>query len=216
MGYTDLGDSIEDMKMRAEHRAFNFPFLYDGETQEATTKFGPTATPHVFVFDQARTLRYQGRIDSSPREVYAKVADTRKRDRRRARRRHGAGREDADRRLLDQVAGEDGVARRRAGRDQEGAGDARRRSTPPASRRWSRTPTAARRAWSTSGRRGARRAPRSSPTCRRRGGCTASARSSWSRSPSTSPTRRPASASSSRRSTRPRRTCCSGRSIPTS
>jgi peroxiredoxin len=77
MGYTDLGDSIEDMKTRAEHRAFNFPFLYDGETQAATTKYGPVATPHVFVFDQARTLRYQGRIDSSPREAYAKVADTR-------------------------------------------------------------------------------------------------------------------------------------------
>jgi peroxiredoxin len=77
MGYTDLGDSIDDMKTRAAHRAFNFPFLYDGETQDATTKYGPVATPHVFVFDGARTLRYQGRIDSSPREVYAKVADTR-------------------------------------------------------------------------------------------------------------------------------------------
>jgi peroxiredoxin len=78
MGYTDLGDSIDDMKTRAEHRAFNFPFLYDGEAQDATTKYGPVATPHVFVFDAARTLRYQGRIDSSPREVYAKVADTRR------------------------------------------------------------------------------------------------------------------------------------------
>jgi peroxiredoxin len=77
MGYTDLGDSIEDMKTRAEHRAFNFPFLYDGETQEATAKYGPTATPHVFVFDRDRKLRYQGRVDSSPREVYAKVPDTR-------------------------------------------------------------------------------------------------------------------------------------------
>jgi peroxiredoxin len=77
MGYTDLGDSIEDMKTRAEHRAFNFPFLYDGETQEATAKYGPVATPHAFVFDRERTLRYQGRIDSSPREAYAKVADAR-------------------------------------------------------------------------------------------------------------------------------------------
>src|SRR4029453_16164498 len=33
--------------------------------------------PHVFVFDKDRKLRYQGRVDSSPREVYAKVADTR-------------------------------------------------------------------------------------------------------------------------------------------
>ena len=77
MGYTDLGDSLEDMKLRAAHRTFAFPFLYDGETQEATAKYGPTATPHVFVFDAARKLRYQGRIDSSPREAYAKVADTR-------------------------------------------------------------------------------------------------------------------------------------------
>jgi thiol-disulfide isomerase/thioredoxin len=77
MGYTDLGDSLEDMKVRAAHRSFAFPFLYDGETQETTAKYGPTATPHVFIFDQARKLRYQGRIDSSPREAYAKVADAR-------------------------------------------------------------------------------------------------------------------------------------------
>lgn len=77
MGYTDLGDSLEDMKLRAAHRRFGFAFLYDGERQEASAKYGPTATPHVFVFDRARKLRYQGRIDSSPREAYAKVADAR-------------------------------------------------------------------------------------------------------------------------------------------
>src|SRR5436190_9684371 len=77
MGYTDLGDSLEDMKVRAAHRAFNFPFLYDGETQSISRKYGPVSTPHVFVFDAARTLRYQGRIDSNPREAYAKVPDAR-------------------------------------------------------------------------------------------------------------------------------------------
>lgn len=77
MGYTDLGDSLEDMKIRAEHRAFNFPFVYDGETQETSAKYGPVATPHAFVFDQARTLKYQGRIDNNPRENLAKVADAR-------------------------------------------------------------------------------------------------------------------------------------------
>lgn len=77
MGYTDLGDSLADMKLRAAHREFNFPFLYDGETQVVSAQYGPTATPHVFVFDAARKLRYQGRIDSSPREAYAKVADAR-------------------------------------------------------------------------------------------------------------------------------------------
>ena len=77
MGYTDLGDSLDDMKERAKHRAFNFPFLFDGETQEASRLYGPTATPHVFVFDGDRKLRYQGRVDSNPREAYAKVPDAR-------------------------------------------------------------------------------------------------------------------------------------------
>ena len=77
MGYTDLGDSLEDMKIRAEHRKFNFPFLYDGETQSVSRAYGPVATPHAFVFDAERKLRYHGRIDSNPREAYAKVPDAR-------------------------------------------------------------------------------------------------------------------------------------------
>jgi thiol-disulfide isomerase/thioredoxin len=77
MGYTDLGDSLDDMKVRAKFRQFNFPFLYDGETQEVARRYGPVATPHVFVFDQQRLLRYQGRVDSNPREQYAKVPDAR-------------------------------------------------------------------------------------------------------------------------------------------
>jgi peroxiredoxin len=77
MGYTDLGDSVEDMKIRADYRKFNFPFLYDGETQEISKLYGPVATPHAFVFDEQRKLRYQGRIDSNPREAYAKVPDGR-------------------------------------------------------------------------------------------------------------------------------------------
>jgi peroxiredoxin len=77
MGYTDLGDSLEEMKIRAEFRRFNFPFLYDGETQGVSRTYGPVATPHVFVFDRERRLKYQGRVDSNPREAYAKSADAR-------------------------------------------------------------------------------------------------------------------------------------------
>jgi len=77
MGYTDLGDSLAEMKIRAEYRRFNFPFLYDGETQEVARQYGPVATPHVFVFDRELKLRYQGRVDSNPREAYAKVPDAR-------------------------------------------------------------------------------------------------------------------------------------------
>jgi len=63
LGYSDVGDSFEDMKVRAKDRRFNFPYLYDGETEITSNKYGPTATPHIFIFDKTRKLRYNGRID---------------------------------------------------------------------------------------------------------------------------------------------------------
>ncbi|MFN3761479.1 MAG: redoxin domain-containing protein [Algoriphagus aquaeductus] len=64
LGYTDLGDFHEEMKIRAEAKGYNFPYLYDGDTHEFSTAYGPTATPHVFVFDKSRKLAYSGRIDA--------------------------------------------------------------------------------------------------------------------------------------------------------
>ena len=63
LGYSDLGDSLEDMKLRAEDANFEFPYLYDGETQSVSRAFGAKATPHAFLFDADRKLRYAGRID---------------------------------------------------------------------------------------------------------------------------------------------------------
>ncbi len=63
LGYSDVGDSFEEMKFRAKDRKFNFPYLYDGETEIASRKYGPVATPHIFIFDKDRKLRYNGRID---------------------------------------------------------------------------------------------------------------------------------------------------------
>ena len=77
MGYTDLGDSFEDMKVRAEFRQFNFPYLYDGETQKVSTAYGPSATPHLFIFDADRKLRYQGRVDNNVRENLVTKHDAR-------------------------------------------------------------------------------------------------------------------------------------------
>jgi peroxiredoxin len=65
LGYTDLGDSFEDMKVRAKDQKFAFPYLYDGDKQDAAKAFGALATPHVFLFDKERKLRYAGRIDDS-------------------------------------------------------------------------------------------------------------------------------------------------------
>lgn len=77
MAYTDLGDTFEEMKERAAHHHFNFPYTDDGPTQSVVEKFGAAATPHVFIFDRSRHLRFQGRIDDSEREDYATQHDTR-------------------------------------------------------------------------------------------------------------------------------------------
>lgn len=78
LGYTDVGDSLDDMKIRAKDRKFNFPYLYDGDKQEVSKVYGPVSTPHVFVFDKERTLRYVGRVDDSERDPNkVKSADTR-------------------------------------------------------------------------------------------------------------------------------------------
>jgi peroxiredoxin len=63
LGYTDMGDSFEEMKIRAKEKKFNFPYLYDGDHETLAKAYGPIATPHVFIFDKERKLRYQGRID---------------------------------------------------------------------------------------------------------------------------------------------------------
>ncbi len=63
LGYSDVGDSFDEMKVRAKDKHFNFPYLYDGDTEIASEKYGPVSTPHIFIFDKDRKLRYQGRID---------------------------------------------------------------------------------------------------------------------------------------------------------
>jgi len=65
LGYTDLSDSFEEMKLRAKEKKFAFPYLYDGDTQKTALAYGALATPHVFIFDRERRLRYTGRIDDS-------------------------------------------------------------------------------------------------------------------------------------------------------
>jgi thiol-disulfide isomerase/thioredoxin len=77
LGYTELGDSFDEMKTRAKASAFNFPYLYDGDTEAVARAYGPAVTPHAFVFDSARKLRYVGRIDDSEREPLVKKQDLR-------------------------------------------------------------------------------------------------------------------------------------------
>jgi thiol-disulfide isomerase/thioredoxin len=65
LGYSDMGDSFEEMKLRAAERKFNFPYLCDGQTQSVSLKYGPVSTPHAFVFDKERKLQYTGAIDNN-------------------------------------------------------------------------------------------------------------------------------------------------------
>ncbi|MCF2492674.1 redoxin domain-containing protein [Dyadobacter chenhuakuii] len=80
LGYTDLSDTYDEMKVRAKDMAYNFPYLYDGDDQKTALAYGPVATPHIFIFDKARKLQYHGRIDDvekptgTPKNLDAKNA----------------------------------------------------------------------------------------------------------------------------------------------
>jgi peroxiredoxin len=73
----DTSDSLDEMKIRVGYKHLRYPYLYDGETQAVARALGPQATPHVFVFDKDRKLRYQGRFDNSYRVELVKSEDAR-------------------------------------------------------------------------------------------------------------------------------------------
>jgi len=76
-GYTDLNDSYEEMQIRAKDKGYNFPYLYDGDNQAVAITYGPVATPHAYVFDGLRKLRYIGRLDSLEKPGKAHAEDLR-------------------------------------------------------------------------------------------------------------------------------------------
>jgi len=77
LGYTDLGDTYEEMIIRAKEKKYNFPYLYDSDDQKTALAYGPVATPHAFVFDSARKLKYEGRIDAKEKPGSGKGEDLR-------------------------------------------------------------------------------------------------------------------------------------------
>ena len=77
LGYSDMSDSFEEMKIRAKDMGYNFPYLYDGDNQRVSLAYGPARTPHVFIFDRQRKLRYVGRIDDSEKPKLVKSQDAR-------------------------------------------------------------------------------------------------------------------------------------------
>ena len=67
-------DSYEKMIERSREKGFNFQYLRD-ETQDIAHKYGAICTPHVFAFDQQRTLQYKGRIDDNRNPAEVKTHD---------------------------------------------------------------------------------------------------------------------------------------------
>ena len=65
LGYSKYNDSYEEMKLYAKDRGFTFPYLYDGDRQQTAKAYGCLCTPHAFLFDRDRRLRYMGRVDDS-------------------------------------------------------------------------------------------------------------------------------------------------------
>jgi len=76
-GYSDLDDTYASMIIRAKDKKFNFPYLYDGDNEVASIRYGPTATPHAFVFSKERKLVYSGRLDALEKPGTANAEDLR-------------------------------------------------------------------------------------------------------------------------------------------
>ena len=58
-------DSFDNMKVRAKQKGFPYPYVYDA-SQDVALAYGALRTPHFYVFDQSRRLRYTGRMDNNP------------------------------------------------------------------------------------------------------------------------------------------------------
>lgn len=59
-------DDFANMKSHAAEKGFPWPYLRD-DSQDVALAYGALRTPHYYVFDADRKLRYTGRMDDNPR-----------------------------------------------------------------------------------------------------------------------------------------------------
>jgi peroxiredoxin len=52
------------MKAQAKEKAYPFPYCKDA-SQDVAKAYGALCTPHCFVFDRHRVLKYKGRVDDN-------------------------------------------------------------------------------------------------------------------------------------------------------
>ena len=63
-------DSFDEMKKRAKSKGFKFPYLFD-EGQKIYPQYGATRTPHVFLLNAQRVVKYIVAIDDNPNDASA-------------------------------------------------------------------------------------------------------------------------------------------------
>ena len=61
-------DSFEHMVTHAAEKGFQFPYVRD-DSQDVAKAYGGLRTPHFYVFDGDRELRYTGRMDDNPADA---------------------------------------------------------------------------------------------------------------------------------------------------
>jgi peroxiredoxin len=69
-------DTLGEMKKRAEENHYIFPYLKD-EGAVLAREFGALTTPHAFIFDRDRKLRYAGRVDNARQKSLVTINDVR-------------------------------------------------------------------------------------------------------------------------------------------
>jgi peroxiredoxin len=74
--YLSPADTYAEMVLRVRVKGFNFPYIKD-EDRTVATSYGAVCTPHVFLLDEERRLRYKGRIDDSRNPERVTVSDLR-------------------------------------------------------------------------------------------------------------------------------------------
>jgi len=74
--YLSPADTYAEMVLRVREKGFNFPYVKD-EDRTIARAYGAVCTPHVFLLDEERRLRYKGRIDDSRNPERVTVSDLR-------------------------------------------------------------------------------------------------------------------------------------------
>ena len=62
MAFSEVGDSFEEMVLRAKTQNYNFAYIYDGKNQIITKSIETKITPSAYLFDSQGELVYSGRI----------------------------------------------------------------------------------------------------------------------------------------------------------